>query len=261
MKRVTVLIMLALVLVLLSGCVQGDFHVTVNKDKSADLNYKFGFSKGMLGLMAMGEDGGSSDPIGEMKKGYEKDGFKVVTYKEKGYIGVIARKHVANVEKLTSIGVSGDAVGNGSGKEGLFSYKVKEGLFQNDIRFKGHFDMTEMDTSSAEDTSGGDAGDGATDLFGDSMSGMLANAMDLKFTLTLPVKAESHNASRVLAEGNTYQWDLVPGEANQVELHVKAPNTGNIVGVSIGGVVVVGLVLWFVVRRKKKDVVVESGEV
>lgn len=118
MNRLTVLLMLFLVLVLLSGCVQGDFHVTVNKDKSADLNYKFGFSTELLGLMAMGADEESSDPIGEMKKGYEKDGFKVVAYKEKGYTGVIARKHIDDVEKLASIGVSGDALGNGSGKRG-----------------------------------------------------------------------------------------------------------------------------------------------
>lgn len=54
---------------------------------------------------------------------------------------------------------------------------------------------------------------------------MFLSQMDLKLSLTLPEKTEVHNASRTLNDGYTYQWDLIAGKNNEVNLNLKVLNT------------------------------------
>ena len=51
LSRIGLLIVIAS-LFLLTGCVKGIFHVTVNKNGSADFNYKIAFPASFVNLMS-----------------------------------------------------------------------------------------------------------------------------------------------------------------------------------------------------------------
>ena len=69
-KRVALVLLLVFVMVSTAGCAEGIFHVTVNRDGSADLNYKVGFDNSFYSLMsAMGSMGNNNSSSNSLNTG------------------------------------------------------------------------------------------------------------------------------------------------------------------------------------------------
>lgn len=230
-RRYAALIFLTLCL-LLSGCVKGDFHITVNKDGSGEVENKLAFNAQMLALMSMSNS--NVNPLEEMKKSYESENYKVALFKDGDYQGITATKHVDDVSALQNL--SGHAKGINP-EMGALKIEKASGIFQNKYNVSAQLDMSDLKPDQ-EDTMG--------------IQKMMLNQMDLKLTVTLPGEAANHNASRVLKDKHTYQWDIIAGQKNEIQLSYDAPNRIVItIGVVIVLLVLAGIVVGMLKRTRK----------
>lgn len=225
------------IFILLTGCVKGDFHVTVNKDGSADLDYKLGMQAQLIGLMS---GNGQNDPISELKTNFEKQGFSVSQYRDGDYIGVAAKKHLNNSEEIGNALPSQNILNQNqkSNSSEMMNFSQDKDFFFTTYRYNGSVDLTDMKPDD-KDTMG--------------IQQMMLKQIDLKLTLSLPVKADMQNASRVLPDQQTYQWDLIPGTKGEVILQAKVPNITNIMICSIALLLIIGvIVVTFIKNRQRK---------
>lgn len=221
--RIRLTILLLGLALLITGCVNGEFKVKVNKDGSADLDYKLLMNASLLAFAEPGKN-----PLDEMKQDAEKDGFTVSNVSEGEMVGIKATKHV---EKINEIPMFGD-------KKLSDKFYIEKGWFQDTYRLKTNMDLSDMK----------ETGEGA------EMANAMLSQIKLKFILALPVKAEKHNASSVSDEGKTLEWHLVPGQNNNIEFEAKVLNTTNI-AITAGGVILLLGIITFIVKKKKHDVV------
>jgi uncharacterized membrane protein len=239
MKRRLVFLLCVIGLVaLLSGCVKGDFHITVNKNGSADLDYKIGMMAQLVGLIS-GSGNGKQDPIAGMKVSFENVGFAVSQYRDGDYIGVSAKKHVDNLKDIGN-SLPNENMLNESQKSQVsdkLNFTEDKGLFFTTYRYTGSIDFTNMKPDD-KDTMG--------------IQQMMLKQVDLKLTLTLPVQADAQNASRVLPDQKTYQWDLIPGTKGDIMLQAKVPNVTNIIISILLLIVIVAAVIVFIVKSRRK---------
>lgn len=77
--------------------------------------------------------------------------------------------------------------------------------------------------------------------------------LDFKFNLTMPMKVTKHDASKV--NGNTYTWELVSGQPNNMRLEAEKIDMVNIALV-VGGVVFILAGIGYLLFRRKKQLTV-----
>ncbi len=254
LSRIGLLIVIAS-LFLLTGCVKGIFHVTVNKNGSADFNYKIAFPASFVNLMSEMKD----NPIEQVKKEVKKDGYEVVPYRSGNLMGIEARKHIDNVLELeneslmNSMKTSGQIPKKPSEKStGQSTSNVQsnknpqvikeEGILFDTYRLKGNVDLSALNIPESVKKYVGTSGDELTKQFYDQM--------DFRFLLTLPIQAKESNATRIIGEnGKTYEWELTPGKNNNLTISAVLPNVRNWLYL-IGGVV--GLLLLMYINKKIK---------
>lgn len=211
-KRFILLGVLIGTVLLLSGCMEGSLHITVNGDKSADVVHEMGFDSFFIEMM---EEDMSLD---ELKEEMAGEGYDVSTYEEGNMSGIRAERDFASMEKLNreDFDISLPSGENGeSGEEELNVGNISfaEGFFRDHYRIDLLFDMSEgFDQSEMGD-----------------LSDTLKEQINFDFVLTLPVKASDHNADEVQDDGYTLVWNLEPGEENQVTMAKSAWNVMNIV--------------------------------
>jgi hypothetical protein len=240
-RRFAILLCIIGLVALLSGCVKGDFHITVNKNGSADLDYNFGMKSQLVGLMS---GNGQKDPVQEMKTNFEKKGFTVSQYRDNDYIGIVAKKHMDNLKDISdALPKNPDQQSAAADSFNKMNFTEDKGLFFTTYRYNGSVDLTSMKADD-KDTMG--------------IQQMMLKQVDLKLTLTLPVKAETQNASRILPDQQTYQWDLIPGTKGDIALQAKAPNITNIIIAIIGLVVILVVAAVAIIKSKRRKTSVTS---
>ncbi|MCF8009836.1 MAG: hypothetical protein K9L17_00010 [Clostridiales bacterium] len=239
-KIILVLIVILLSAIILCGCVEGKFHITLNEDGSADTNYRIGFNKTLLGFMSEQEN-----PLKEMRKTAREEGFTVSNYNEGNMIGIIAKKHVKSLDELPKFADLGTKVG--TDKTPLV---IEEGFFKDKYHFESSVDLSDMKEKPEDNLSG----------MGDAM----LNQVNLRFILTLPFVPENHNASAVRDEGRTLEWHLIPGQDNQITMNASVSNVTNIVLTIIGSVLILVCLVVVIYRKrasKKAEVSDEDNSV
>lgn len=230
MKRVITMAMLVLMIIVLTGCVNGKFHVTVHKDGSGDLLYRLSVAPNLLQTHFGGDT--SLDEFTELA---EQRGFTISQFKENGQYGIEARKHV---DDLSNIG--DDIFTNILGGMSNMSLTdrsvltVDEGFIFDTYTFNLNLNLKNLTLNFP-------------------FSGLLLDQVDLKMLVTLPIEANDHNASYTSFNGgNTYEWDILLGEKNEIYLQLKVPNVKNIVFLVIGVVVGIAIIV-FVTKRMKRE--------
>ncbi|MBA4603422.1 LppM family (lipo)protein [Thermoactinomyces mirandus] len=223
MKRKLLLTLVLCIVFVLSGCMKADFNVKVNEDGSVDLNHVIAVQNEMLSLME------GENPI--QKQEFETMGYKAEDYRENGYTGVRVSKHFKTADEMNAFLNKQKQQG-----ETTFNITKEEGFFKDKYVFKGNLDMTDMTEGNA----------------GEDEMGMQAfmSQLDFKFNLTLPMKVTKHDASRV--NGNTYTWELVAGQPNNMQLEAEKTNIANIALVVGGAVIVLAGIGYLLIRRKKQ---------
>ncbi len=83
----------------------------------------------------------------------------------------------------------------------------------------------------------------------------LASTMDMKFSVNLPYKALSHNASKTENDGKTLTWDLMDTKKDTIQFEFELYNMTNIyIAAGIGAFILLLLIIIIIssIRRKHK---------
>ncbi|HOB19487.1 MAG TPA: hypothetical protein PKO35_02140 [Candidatus Atribacteria bacterium] len=229
MKKCFSLAMFLLICLILAGCMKGHAHYTVNRNGSGDAVIKLGFNRGLVDLLyALGQ----KDMFESVIEEFEEDGFTVTRFVEGDYKGFEAKKHYEDFSRMMK---------DGNYKETLRintednETDIEKGLFYD--RYTIRINLNTKDSF---------------DEYSDLISEPFLKRADFDFILTLPVKAEGHNADAVSEDGMTYTWNISMVDGNEIMLVMKVPNIGNILAMAAVGLILIGAGAFFLIRLIKR---------
>lgn len=247
-KKTKVILLSLFIVTLLSGCLDASMHVKVNWDGSGEYEVKV-----LAGEMIL-------EQLEDMKQELQQKNYEVKTIEENNKTGWVAIKKVDNVlkdppmeefQKTTNSAIqwiesqmasaSGNTNVQHQALKGLTDdYKIENSLFFTTVTINTEADLTDLM-------------DQEEDKLDQQLSKWIMDQMNLKFMLTLPIKADKHNATTVSEDGKTLTWKLKPGEKNPIHLVLSIPNIitwGIIIGLSFIILLVISILL--IIRRRKK---------
>lgn len=220
-RKAAAVVTLLLIVAALAGCVRIDINLKINGDGSADYGMDMLMAEDALALAnAQGQD-----IWAQTTREMEAAGFTVTPKQAEGYSGITVARHYDDPSLI------GAGDGLAMGDDGRFAVQAKKGFFGTAYAIDADLDASGILGSQQE----------LQDL-----AAQMADQVELKMNITLPVKALSHNATSVSADGLTYTWVMKPGQPNRIELAVSIPNTKNML-LAGGGVLAVVLVLVVVI--------------
>lgn len=226
-KTIGIIVSLLICLIMLTGCVNINYEVKVNKDGSGEISYVYAFSKESLNSLKVSVD----EMIGQSKEQAEKNGYKTETYEDEESSGFKASKHINDLEKEFSLQ---DAFGDDYVKDNENNgIKIKKNFLKTEISQNAEIDLTSMKD--------------------------IATMVKMKYTVKLPVDVKTNNATN--ADGKTLTWELNGGEVNKIEYTAVGMNVMAILGIvlvvaAVIAIVVVGCI--FMKKNKKEKVVKEE---
>lgn len=244
MKKYLGLISSFILAFILTGCLRCNTTVEVKRNKKVNFTIIYAFDMEMLKSMGEGADTSDMKIDDDEKKEFADKGFKVSEYKDGNYEGVKLTKNWKNIDDVSSdTDVTYDLEEDidGEGNKDAKMFKVEKGFFKNKYTLK-------MDASSEE-------------LNGEGMEQM-GSMMDLKFTLKLPKKAVSNNATTVNKGGKELVWDLTKAKSIEATFEVYNAPFYILIG---AGVLVIVIVIVVIIKKGKKgtqsngDVVSETA--
>ena len=222
-KTIGIVVILVAMLIILTGCsVNIDYQVKVNANGTGEISYIYGYSKDTLESLQTT----SADLVKSMKEQAEENGYTTEEYKDDNMEGFKATKVLKDISKEFSFTEAfGDE--NVEDKEGqeiiidreLFTIKVKQDA--------------EIDLTSVED---------------------VKSAVNIKYTVKLPVNVKSSNAKEVSKDKKTATWELTPGEVNKIEFVASGLNVASTLSiVFLVAVFAAGIVYFVLFFKKKKE--------
>lgn len=219
MKKIGKIFVVLLTVLLMTGCVKESIHMNIKKNGDVELSLIMAFADSAASYM------GDMD---ELKEEYTEKGYKVEDYVEDDMKGI----KVTRTYKIDD--VSSDKEVTVDLGEFLEEPNDKPVFFQKSGKnYKANFTI---DTRSE-------------DLDSSSASMYSAN-IDISYSVTLPSKPKSHNATKV--DGNTLTWDVKYGELTKVNYEFSL-NGSNVLWIIIAiiGVAAVAIVIVVVVMGRK----------
>lgn len=182
MKKATIMMAFLVLAICLTGCMRFNTSITIKGNGKMDVNMLFA---SMDTSSYTDGDSSSSGLTPEQKKQYQDDGWDVQDYSSDGYTGFTLSKK--NVD-LKDINATMKQTSENTNQSSNFSIK-REGL-KYVLKWQ---------------------------VYSDSDKGSMSQAAPyikqaggyMKFTLNLPSKAISSNATTVTNDGKTLEWDLL----------------------------------------------------
>lgn len=222
MKKVLSLIsIMAILLIALTGCVSVNYEVTLNKDGTADVAYIYGFEKETLQQLGTSAEDMTSD----MKKNAETNAYEIETYSDDKIEGFKAKKHIENLSEISLE----DAFG---------SENVKDSE-ENQIKIEKKGSKTLYSQKASIDLSG--------------MDESTASMVTMKYVIKLPVKVGENNASEVSEDGKTLTWNLKAGETNEISFEAESNYLTTIIMISIAILLVIIILIVVFLNKGKKN--------
>lgn len=247
MKKFKFLSIFAIIL-LCSGCMKYSVGMFIGSDKNVNFELIYALDKEMWGDML------DQDEIKETDNEMEKDGYTVKPYTEGKWIGSVYTKNMGKLDDISTTDVINVNLSN------IFDEDENEEetkyYFQKIVDGK----KTTYVASFTIDASDGEAEDDEEEMDMSSFT----DSMELTYTVTLPVKADSNNATTVSEDGKTLTWNLEYGKVTNINYQFSfgsndvannnASNSNNTLYIVIGcaGAVVIGTVVVLLINNKKK---------
>lgn len=229
MKKVLSLVaIIAILLLVLTGCVQVNYEVSLNENGSADVLFIYGFEKETLEQLGTTAD----DMTKDMEENSSQDGYAIEKYEDEEIAGFKANKHFDDAAEISLVEVFGEE--NVTESEGG-RIKIEKNGSSTLFSQNAEIDLSKMDETTA-------------------------SMMAVKYTIKLPVKATSNNATTVSEDGKSLTWELKAGEVNKIEFEAKKGASG-ILGLSDGkgpniimicGIALVVIVVVVILAKKGK---------
>ena len=238
-SKISLVILLVVMLFGLTGCANIDTQFKINGNGTIDATVITLINKESYKKLLDESGAGISEDekvvslinaqLVEEKKVYEEKGYKTTDISEEGNIGFKATKKFKNVNELHPDTYE---------VKGLVDFKIEEekGFFKTKQEIKANLDlrMVNGNEQTIEEN---------TQYF------------KYKFTLQLPYKPESNNATEISDNGKTLIWNLSLGNKNEIQATGEKTNVLNIVVLVAGTVGLFGVVAFVIIttnRRIKK---------
>lgn len=220
LKLVGIIAVLIMTLVTLTGCMNVNFDVQLDKNGSGDVSYIIGYKKSFVESIGMTIDQlkENDTSLEEKQEAGEAEGYTVEEYEDDNTYGIIAKKHYDNIEEFSI------------SKE--LDLEVEEGLDKITFTKEG---------SKAKYLQ--DAKIDLTDLLGDeedeedsqmAMMTAMFKQMEMTYRITLPFKAGENNATTVSEDGKTLEWKLTFGEVNEIKFEAEENSSSTVLYILIG---------------------------
>jgi hypothetical protein len=229
---------------LLTGCVNADLHITVNKDGSGIYEVKILTNKLLL------------PQFQNLKQRLTDHGYRLQDIRQGKLVGWVAVKQVKNISEeppgpefqdsqsafhwFAAQTASAGAMPAASPETPHIrqlgkGFQIHPGLFTTTITYDANVDLRGMRKN---------------DWMG--LDQFLFDQMNLNFILTLPVKVDEHNATSVSPDGKTLTWKIRPGEENPIHMAIRFPNPLTWSVLILTGIIL--LTVWIIrrIRRKRK---------
>ena len=273
MKKRIRIILVAFFVFVATGCMKVDYSMTVNKDKSVEINVIEAFNKQIL------ESADENTTINEEElEKYKKAGYSIKEYDDgtnSGYVFYLKADDIDDLSVEYDIVAKLDLAESEDGKKYFFT--VKKGLFRNkykavivsevDDSISDYEDMLEEDdeedlsidqakpeeetttpSTSTNSTTTPSTSTNNTVVENESKEDeqsleqltQLMSSMDAKFSIKLPYGAISSNSKNVSQDGKTLTWDLMNLDGNiEFEFYLY-----NLIPILIaGGILLVVLII------------------
>lgn len=247
-KSIASIALLLAAAVMLSGCVHMTVNLKINGDGSADWGYDMLMQDSMLEMASLGmETAGEADMWDEATREAEAQGMAVERLPSAdGYSGIRVTRHFENVAEMMDSDLLAGTDAMVGDAESYFNAKETKGFFATTYE-------VEMKTDVSEAMASAETGDETTD----AMVKAMMDQVEMRFVVTMPVKASGHNATDVSADGLTYTWDIKLDTPNDMKVTASVPNMGNILLVAGGAALVliiaaVIIILASVSAKKRK---------
>ena len=207
--------------VLLSGCMQMSIDIIWKEDNSGTLSMTIGIDKSVLSMMGTTEE----DLQKQLKESMlEEDDYTVRNFSNEKYTGITATTTIADMTTET----------NDTTQQISFNYTDKSG---NKIyTVSGNFNGAEAlgGNSSFED------------------SGLSMTDIEMKMSITMPGEIISHNATN--QEGNKLTWDMTETSTTEIQATSEIGSGGGmLLWILIGLGVLVVVTLFIFLRRNKSN--------
>ena len=264
MKRIRSLVIILGVTLLLTGCVKYDLNMNIKKDKSMDFNITYAIDTSYFGE----EDAFSEQQIEKFKE----KGFEVSEYSEGTMKGYTVTMKVDNIDKLSSPDAKEYSLTSIEDSDQKSMFKVEKGFLKDKYTAKFVFDssksslknsynksedLDEIEDDTADDTTLDEKDNDLTiddtvesdDLDIDEDYSKMMSYMDLSFSVTLPYKAISNNATTVNNDGKELVWNLSSDQNSkniEFEFELYKFSSGPVVIIVIcvvGGLFIVALIV------------------
>lgn len=274
MKKSFKVLCIMLVVFMMSGCVKLNVDMSIHKDKSMDITVIEAVSNALMQ--------NSNEKMFEESelKEIEDDGFTVENYSDGSMTGYKFTKRISNIDDVsTDKSFTGNIENIVSGKDsssdifsvkkGFFknTYTVKlkedvkdsfnegfeEGLTSDDDYYSDYDDSYSYDDSYTYDDSYYDDYTSDSSLASNTDYASLMTNMDLKFTINLPYKAISSNATSVNNDGKQLTWNLINFNEDNIEFEFELYNMKNIyITIGIAAIIIIIIIILIVKKRKPK---------
>ena len=219
-KTIGLISMLLIILVTLTGCVNVDYEVEVNKNGSGEISYIYGFSKETLNNLKVSAE----DMVESMKEQAEENSYTVEAYENDEISGFKASKHIEDLTNDFSLQEAfGEEYVKDKENNGI---KIEKGLFVTKYSQNAEIDLTSM--------------------------GDLSGNVKMTYKVKLPAKAKTNNATEISNNSKELKWELTAGEINKVEFVAQGINVlAIIITVIIIVVLVTGIIVLLIFLKKK----------
>lgn len=220
MKKVLSLaIIMVMLLALLTGCVNVNYEVTLNKDGTADVAYIYGFDKTTLEQMGTTAEDMTSD----MKQNAEASEYEIEAYLDDKIEGFKAKKHVENLADISlEEAFSSQYVTDSEENQFKVEKKGPKTIYSQNAKI----DLTSMDSS-------------------------MASMVTMKYTVNLPVKVGENNASEVSKDGKTLTWNLEAGKVNEISFKASSNVLVTVAIIIVVTLIIIGVVVAVITVVKK----------
>lgn len=230
MRKTGQVLAVILLLTFLTACVEGDLKLKIDKDGSGEHTITAGVEEETLSRFG----DRAENMMDSVTEELESKGYEVESYKKNGFTGFRAKKHFEDVQEMEVLPVS-----TGMTEAGV---SPAIGDVPVEMTTEGGIFTTTYKVEAALDLSNSGVIGG--------MQSLVADQLDLTFTLDLPIKPKSHNADRV--DGDVLQWDIrAAGETNMM-VEMVVPNVKNIIIAAVAAIIVLGLVFFLIRKQRRK---------
>lgn len=231
-KILSLILVMILLLVTLTGCVNVEYAVKLNRDGSGDITYVYAISKQALDALQMTAD----ELLDSSKQQVTDSQYTLENYETDEEIGFKATKHIGNVTTELSL-------------EEAFGEEYIKDSDSNGVNIEKKANKTIYSQNAV------------IDLTSSTIEDLSYTGAKIKYSISSPGEINLEKTNGTISEDKkTVTWELKLKEKNEIKFEAIEKNNiwiWIVVGV-IGALAIVGVIIFIILKSKSKKSKIES---